>query len=89
MVHTPGQRDVLLVNFYNHVPNAEQIATDAEVRWAGENVIETAVGELRRRGASGTRIGGAPLHRRLTGSRGTQPAPRVRLPHAQDQLLPG
>ena len=34
-VFTPGERDLLLVNFYNHVPNAALIATEAEVRWAG------------------------------------------------------
>lgn len=56
-VHTPGRRDRLLVNFYNHVPNARRIATDAEVQWAGERAIETAVGELRRRGGTGARIG--------------------------------
>jgi Xaa-Pro aminopeptidase len=56
-VYTPGERVVLLVNFYNHVPNAKRIATEAEVRWAGESAIETAIGELRRRGASGTRVG--------------------------------
>jgi Xaa-Pro aminopeptidase len=57
VLHTPGERAVLLVNFYNHVPNAERIATEADVRWAGENSIETATDELRRRGAAGTRIG--------------------------------
>jgi Xaa-Pro dipeptidase len=54
---TPGEPDRLLVNFYNHVPNAEQIATEAEVRWAGERPIETAIEELRRRGAAGARLG--------------------------------
>jgi Xaa-Pro aminopeptidase len=65
VVYTPGERPVLLVNFYNHVPNATRIATDAEVRWAGESAIETASEELRRRGASGARIGvvGALDHR--------------------------
>jgi Xaa-Pro aminopeptidase len=57
VVHTPGERDLLLVNFYNHVPNAERIATEAEVRWAGENAIETAVAELRRRGLSNGHVG--------------------------------
>jgi Xaa-Pro aminopeptidase len=57
VVHSAGQQDLLLVNFYNHVPNAQRIATEAEVRWAGERPIETAVGELRRRGAAGARIG--------------------------------
>src|SRR5947209_19454277 len=57
VVHTPGERDLLLVNFYNHVPNARRIATEAEVRWAGEGTIQTAIDELRRRGAAGGAIG--------------------------------
>lgn len=65
VVHTPGERDLLLVNFYNHVPNAERIATEADVRWAGEDAIAAAIEELRRRGASAGRIGtiGAFGHR--------------------------
>ena len=55
-VFTPGERDVLLVNFYNHVPNAERIATEAEVRWAGPKPMATAVEELERRGARGARV---------------------------------
>jgi Xaa-Pro dipeptidase len=54
---TPGEPDLLLVNFYNHVPNAERIATEADVRWASERPIETAIEELRRRGAAGARVG--------------------------------
>lgn len=57
VVHTPGLQPVLLVNFYNHVPNAQRIASEIEVRWAGERAIDSAIAELRRRGASGTRIG--------------------------------
>ena len=36
VVFTPGERDVLHVGFYNHVPNARRIATEADVRWIGE-----------------------------------------------------
>ena len=36
VVFTPGERDVLYVGFYNHVPNAARIATEADVRWIGE-----------------------------------------------------
>jgi Xaa-Pro aminopeptidase len=57
VIYTPGERALLLVNFYNHVPNAQRLATDAEVRWAGDNATETASAELRRRGVSGSRIG--------------------------------
>lgn len=57
VVYTPGERPVLLVNFYNHVPNAQRIATECDVRWAGERAVETAIGELRQRHAAGARIG--------------------------------
>jgi Xaa-Pro dipeptidase len=53
---TPGERDVLLVNFYNHVPNAQRIAAEAEVRWAGPRSMARALEELRRRGAAGRRV---------------------------------
>jgi Xaa-Pro dipeptidase len=55
-VFTPGERDLLLVNFYNHVPNAERIATEAEVRWAGPGPMATAIEELERRGARGAPV---------------------------------
>jgi Xaa-Pro aminopeptidase len=55
VVHTPGERDVLFVNFYNHIPNAQRIATEAEVRWAGPKPAASAVEKLRRRG--GGRVG--------------------------------
>jgi Xaa-Pro aminopeptidase len=55
-VFTPGERDLLLVNFYNHIPNAERIATEADVRWAGAKAMATALEELDRRGARGGRI---------------------------------
>ena len=57
VVVTPSERDLLLVAFYNHVPNAERTATEAEVRWTGPKPMETAIEELRRRGAAGGRIG--------------------------------
>jgi Xaa-Pro dipeptidase len=57
VVVTPGERDVLLVDFYNHVPNARRIATEADVRPAAPSGIAGAVEELRRRGAAGRRVG--------------------------------
>jgi Xaa-Pro aminopeptidase len=57
VVVSPGERDLLLVNFYNHVPNAQRIATECTVRWAGNEPMATALEELRRRGASGRGIG--------------------------------
>ena len=57
VVVTPSERDLLLVGFYNHVPNAERIASEAEVRWTGPKPMQTAIEELRRRGAAGGRVG--------------------------------
>ena len=79
-VFTPGERDLLLVNFYNHIPNAERIATEADVRWAGPKPMATAIEELRRRGAAGGRVavigplGYRPYARRLTWERTRDPA---------------
>jgi Xaa-Pro dipeptidase len=56
VVFTPGEQDLLLVNFYNHVPNADRIATEARVRWAGPKPMATAIAELDRRGARGRRV---------------------------------
>jgi len=54
---TPGERDVLFVDFYNHVPNARRIATEADVRACEGRGVELPLAELRRRGAAGRRIG--------------------------------
>jgi Xaa-Pro dipeptidase len=56
VVVTPGRGDVLFVHFFNHLPNAVRIATEADVRWAGE-IMEGAIEELERRGARGRRVG--------------------------------
>jgi Xaa-Pro aminopeptidase len=52
-----GERDTLFVDFYNHVPNAQRIATESDVRPAAPLGIAAAVEELRARGASGGRVG--------------------------------
>ncbi len=57
VVVSAGERELLLVNFYNHVPNAQRMATECDVRWAGNEPMATALEELRRRGASGRAIG--------------------------------
>jgi Xaa-Pro dipeptidase len=57
VIVTPGHRDALLVGFYNHVPNAQRIATEADVRWIGSAPMATALDELRRRGRPPRRVG--------------------------------
>jgi Xaa-Pro dipeptidase len=56
-IFTPGEPPVLLVNFFNHMPNAQRIALESDVRWAGDHAIETGLEELRRRGGAGSRVG--------------------------------
>jgi Xaa-Pro aminopeptidase len=63
VVHTPGEQDLLLVNFYNHVPAARRLATEAEVRWAGESPVEPTLQEIRRRGGGRIGIVGSLDHR--------------------------
>jgi Xaa-Pro dipeptidase len=50
-VFSPREPDALLVQYYNHVPLARRLATDAQVAWGGESSIAAAAAELDRRGA--------------------------------------
>lgn len=68
LVVTPGRRDALFVQFYNHVPAAQRFATRADVSWGGPSTVESIITELKRRGAR--RVGtigplGWRTHRRL------------------------
>ncbi len=45
LVVTPGEPLHLLVQHYNHLPNARRIATDCEVEWGGPSTI-TRLGEI-------------------------------------------
>jgi Xaa-Pro aminopeptidase len=54
---TPGERDVLLIQFFNHVPAAREIAFDAQVEWGGPSTIATAIEILSRRGSAAGRVG--------------------------------
>jgi Xaa-Pro dipeptidase len=54
---TRGEPDVLLVSFYNHVPEARRRATAADVRFAGDAPAATLAGLLRDCGAEGSAVG--------------------------------
>jgi Xaa-Pro dipeptidase len=75
LVVTPGEPLRLLVQHYNHLPNARRIAADCEVEWGGPSTI-TRLGEiLGARLAKGQRVGVVgPLahrdHQDLAGSLG-------------------
>jgi Xaa-Pro dipeptidase len=57
VVFSPGKRDVLLVQHYNHVPNARRLAPDAEVRWGGVSTIASVLDILEGLHAETARIG--------------------------------
>ena len=56
-VLTPGEKDALFVQYYNHVPMATRLATEADVHWGGASTVESVAHELERRGAVGQRVG--------------------------------
>lgn len=54
-VLTPGARDALFIHYFNHIPQARRLA-EADVHWAGESGIGSAVAELTHRGAKPDRV---------------------------------
>jgi Xaa-Pro aminopeptidase len=57
LIVTPGERDALFVQYFNHVPLATKIAEDATVNWGGASTIGSSIEELRRRGATEGSVG--------------------------------
>lgn len=51
VVFKPGERMVMHVEWYNHVPLAKRIATGVEVRWGEHRGIQKTIDELKGRGA--------------------------------------
>ena len=47
----------LLLELYNHVPNACQIASISDVRWGGPDLVASAAHNLQERGLAETRVG--------------------------------
>jgi Xaa-Pro dipeptidase len=64
---TPGEPDVLWVDFYNHVPLATRMATEADVRACEARGVQHPLEELRRRGARRVGVIG-PLPWRAAGA---------------------
>jgi Xaa-Pro aminopeptidase len=72
---TPGEKPLLLVQHYNHLPNARAIAADCEVEWGGPSTLARLDDRLRARHTPGQRVGVlGPLrfggHQKLAGSVG-------------------
>ena len=72
---TPGETPSLMVQHYNHLPNARVIASGCEVEWGGPSTIARLEERLRARHTPGERVGVlGPLrfrdHQKLAGSVG-------------------
>lgn len=57
LIVTPGERDALFIQYFNHVPLATTLARDAAVKWGGVSTIQSSIDELRRRGATADGVG--------------------------------
>ncbi len=57
LVFTPGRRDTVFIQFYNHLPQARAVMPEADMRWGGESTIQSVIGELKQRGAKPRRVG--------------------------------
>jgi Xaa-Pro dipeptidase len=57
LVVSPGERDALFVQYFNHVPLARHLARDAEVAWGGSSTVLASIAELGKRGAQPGRVG--------------------------------
>ena len=55
VIFTPGERELMFVEWYNHWPLARKVARDCDVRWGEHRGASKAIDELKRRGAK--RIG--------------------------------
>ncbi len=75
LVVTPGEPLHLLVQHYNHLPNARRIAADSDVEWGGPSTIERLGEILNAQLTEGQRVGvvgplGHRDHQDLAGSVG-------------------
>jgi len=61
LVFTPGKKDTIFVQFYNHMPQARAIMPDADMRWGGVSTLQSVIAELKARGAKPKRVGAAGM----------------------------
>src|SRR3990172_6462726 len=57
LIFSPGQRDTIFIQFYNHLPQARKLMPDVDIRWGGPSTIQRGIDELARRGAKARRGG--------------------------------
>ena len=57
LVFTPGEKDAMFVQYYNHLPLARTLARETDVAWGGASTIQESIGALTKRGAKPGRVG--------------------------------
>jgi Xaa-Pro aminopeptidase len=57
LIFSPGEKDAMFVQYYNHLPLARKLTPTADVGWGGASTIQTSIAELARRGAKPGRVG--------------------------------
>ena len=50
LILTPGEMPKLFIQYYNHLPNAREIARDCDVEWGLHVTLPNAIEEIKRRG---------------------------------------
>ena len=64
LVFTPGQKDTIFIQFYNHLPQARELMPEVDIRWGGASTLQSTIAELKQRGAGARRVGavgGVPM----------------------------
>jgi Xaa-Pro aminopeptidase len=61
LLFTPGRPDTIYVQYYNHLPQAQEVMPEVDFRWGGESTIESVIAGLRERGARRGRVGAVGL----------------------------
>ena len=65
LVFTPGKPDTIFIQFYNHLPQAQSLMPDKDIRWGGPSTIDSVIAELTDRSAQPGRVGAVgmlPMH---------------------------
>ncbi len=57
LIFSPGRKDTIFVQFYNHMPQARALMPDVDMRWGGTSTIQSVIAELKARGAKPKRVG--------------------------------
>src|SRR3954447_26485500 len=64
VIVSPSEKNVMFMEWYNHLPLAQRMAHMTDVRWAEHAGIDKVIAELQRRGAKRVGFMGPLAHRK-------------------------